>query len=78
MNTKRIIDSFCKYYSCCYEAHVLRLEHGTNRFAVQEYLSARDKAAALKKELSAQQRALSALDLEARLEAERHFRESRE
>lgn len=73
MNTNRMIDEFCKYYSCCYETHILRLEHGIKRFSVNEYISARNKVMQMKKDMKNQIRALSALETEARLEAEKHF-----
>ena len=77
MSSERIIDCFCTYYSCCYEAHVLRLEHGPNRFSVREYLSAKKKAERVKRELKNQDKALSALALEAKAEAEKDFHGTR-
>ena len=73
MNSKRIIDSFRNYYSCCYEAHVLRLEHGANRFSVQEYKLARNKAKKIREELKFLGRAMTALAAEAVAEAEKDF-----
>ena len=77
MNSKRVIDSFRNYYSCCYEAHVLRLEHGVDRFSVQEYKLARDKAKRIREEMKSLSRAMTVLASEAIAEAEKDFHENR-
>lgn len=74
MNSKRMIDCFCKYYSCCYDLHVMRLEKGVHRLESPEYKTVHRMADSLRKELKEQLTALRALEVEARIEAENDYR----
>ena len=69
----RTVDYFAKYYSHCYERHVLKLEKGSLRFGSPEYKFAQKSIIEIKLRFKDLKDALDLIEQEAISEAQRDY-----